>query len=278
MWEDTDGDGFSSCEEVGSMAPRMGLIGVQDRYYGFDLMGEKSLITRAAGPTTDLSLTDPVPSCLVERFRGRNWRNSTAAGYQLLVLPYLTYQGTWTFASTENVFDHDYLILHNGSNYKSFVANYFYYDCTGYKRRYGVPYVIRAGNLLASNGKEVMTPNQMTSVTSFEISATRQLISGDPAAPNMYTDMYEQSGGIKYPERHQAAYCERVGPAPALPPSDPGDPGAYPMAQDGSGYCLSPGRKLPTYRDGSGTPTSSASDSVVELATEAVDDPANCPG
>ena len=72
--------------------------------------------------------------------------------------------------------------------------------------------------------------------------------------------------------------CERVGPAPAVPPSDPGDPGAYPMAQDGSGYCLSPGRKLPTYKDGSGTPTGSSSDPVVELATEAMDDPTNCPG
>jgi hypothetical protein len=50
------------------------------------------------------------------------------------------------------------------------------------------------------------------------------------------------------------------------------------VATDGSGYCLSPGRKLPTYRDSSGTPTSSVSDPVVELATEAVDDPTNCPG
>lgn len=157
-------------------------------------------------------------------------------------------------------------------------ATHFSYDCSPYSQRYGVKYVIRnvqpwgSGVLSTSNGLE-KSATYMDSVstsgafTHYNSSGVGVVASSTTWLTNTFNGKPDRNG-----------YCERVGPPPEAPPSDPGNPGIYPMAADGSGYCLSPGRKLPTYKDSTGTPTSSASDSVVELATEAVDDPANCPG
>lgn len=156
-------------------------------------------------------------------------------------------------------------------------ANRFAFDCSPYSRRYGVPYVIRgvqpwgSGVLSSSNGLE-KSASYMISVSTegafTHYDGTLGVISSSTSW------LHHTFKG----EPDKNGYCERQGPAPTVPPSDPGAPGAYPMAADGSGYCLSPGRKLPTYRDGNGTPTASASDPVAELATDAVDDATNCPG
>jgi hypothetical protein len=144
-------------------------------------------------------------------------------------------------------------------------ANRYRLDCSSYSSRYGVPYRIKGARHSLSNGLE--TSAWLNSYQTFE--DVRHL------------DAENKVGfGMTYVNRANTALngvCERQGPAPVPPPADPGDPGAYSMAADHSGYCLSPGRKLPTYRDSAGTPTSSAADPVVELATEAVDDPTNCP-
>lgn len=152
--------------------------------------------------------------------------------------------------------------------------------CTPHVEKYGAPYVLSGltngwsttlpthfggtgiRSMAGDNGKEKSHWGHVAG-TNLRVIQEDPLISAVDGRP-----LTEILGGAR---------CERVGEAPAPPPADPGDPGAYPMATDGSGYCLSPGRKLPTYRDSSGTPTSSASDPVVELATEAVDDPTNCP-
>lgn len=144
-------------------------------------------------------------------------------------------------------------------------ADQFRYDCSFYSQEYGVPYRIKDSTPGAAGaetgawtgGTDVSFEGEFVALTPRKIGDGRLYINKNTPS--------------------RSGVCERVGPAPETPPADPGAPGAYPMATDGSGYCLSPGRKLPTYKDGSGTPTESSSDPVVELATEAVDDPTNCP-
>lgn len=152
--------------------------------------------------------------------------------------------------------------------------------CSAHVQRYGAPYVLRGlvngwnstlpthfggtgiRSMAGDNGKEKSHWGSVEG-TNLRVLQESPLISAIDGRP-----LTEILGG---------AYCERVGEAPVPPPADSGNPGAYPMASDWSGYCLGKGRKLPTYKDGNGTPTASATDPVAELATEAVDDPTNCP-
>lgn len=179
------------------------------------------------------------------------------------------------YAGTESVVSVSQPYLTSGNSVEIW-ANSFRFDCSSYSAIYGVPYVIRgltgfsAAELAAWHGQETAT--SWVGLGTTPPSYALEQISSSPVM-NRVNLLLQQ----RYPTRN-LGYCERQGPAPAVPPSDPGDPGAYPMSTDGSGYCLSPGRKLPTYRDGAGTPTTSPSDPVAELATDAVDDATNCPG
>jgi prepilin-type N-terminal cleavage/methylation domain-containing protein len=277
VWQDRNGDGISSCSEIGDLDP------LKKKHYknaGFeiDYFGEeRGIRTSVSGGDTDRLLTDPIPSCVFERYEVRRWYSSSTSATGLMYLalgPEYPLQSRFYVSASPQAYS--YGRNSNGSWYSSFNPNRMLYDCRYYSRQYGVPYVIKGASIAAINGGEAITASQAATYPSlFQITGT-SISEGTVEIDGTFPTLYRFEPNPINMANHQNVVCERQGPAPVPPPADPGDPGAYSMAADHSGYCLSPGRKLPTYRDSAGTPTSSASDPVVELASEAVDDSTNC--
>jgi prepilin-type N-terminal cleavage/methylation domain-containing protein len=102
------------------------------------------------------------------------------------------------------------------------------------------------------------------------------------AGPQLWSDSYagqsvgNWSGSYAFKASQEAldnTYCRRDGPAPPVAEEVMGD---VKMAADFSGWCVVPGRKIPTYRDRNRTqPTTAHSDVVLSIG-ETVDDAANC--
>jgi type II secretory pathway pseudopilin PulG len=245
-WADTNGDKMSGCEELVSGIKTPRFIKRNSEYIYLLEMNVSKI-----GDDYQVPHSNPVPGCAINSFSYKKWCNSTSTSCQTEVdIPpeafAAGYSKTWTTVYSFST-DHSYNTRLSPTHYR--------YSCQAYTDKFGVEYQI---NINDSEPYKTLP-------------ITRVKVSDSPIA-------YEQSYANVYPPPPQSGVmCVRVGAAPEAPPSDPGDPGAYPMAADHSGYCLSPGRKLPTYRDSNGTPTSSASDPVMELATDAVDDPTNCP-
>jgi prepilin-type N-terminal cleavage/methylation domain-containing protein len=291
-WGDPDGDGSSSCEEIvtgiqlGTISPKRFGTNGSSATIGLGVKGESLLDAvrvTALGASQDVGVTDTIPSCRVDSSKFYKWGNSNIETPLIPSVwgePYLGYvPSTLPWVSDSPLHESLFSLTPANVYVRNVAPNSYRYDCSSYSNRYGAPYLTRGlpSSPTGLNGRE--TTPFVTLVSSLTLIASgaqvTQYFGGpySPATGNVY-DLIPTSSPFSSP----SSYCERVGPAPSVPPSDPGDPGAYPMAADGSGYCLSSGRKLPTYRDSSGTPTSSSADPVVELATEAVDDPTNCPG
>lgn len=272
VWFDPDDDGISTCSELSSLDFRAKLMTIRGMVLGFFVGEDDSIRTSSTSSDRDLLLTDPIPRCRIERVAYRRWRTTVATGYVYQDIPELP---TTSYKyMTENFFgDMPYGKNSAGRFFRTIAPNHFSYDCRSYSRSYGVQYVIKGSADARMNNKEHLTRAESAGLSIvFAVNSTDVEIVGSSPV------QYDKVPNAINTSSHSSVHCERVGPAPAVPPSDPGDPGVYPMAADGSGYCLSPGRKLPTYKDSAGTPTSSASDSVAELGTEAVDDLTNCPG
>jgi type II secretory pathway pseudopilin PulG len=149
--------------------------------------------------------------------------------------------------------------------------------CEPYSERHGVEYRLTNNPFGTISGRQDLSQVR-TFDTGSAFDQTLTSISPDPEVTAYYEQRIHQSYLTHWFAPN--AKCERVGPAPELPPAvpaDPGSPGKYPLAADGSGWCVGPGRKLPAFSDENGTPTSSHSDVVREIAADAVDDEANCP-
>lgn len=248
-WQDPNGDGVSGCEELVSGIIDSRFVKIDTTSYAL-LTG---ISVARAGDDYQKSHTEPVPSCIIQSVSYRRWctTGTTCKNDETDIPSAAASLGFSKTLTTVSSFDTDH-------SYQRRLSPAFYrYSCAGHSERYGVEYAL---------------PANMSLDAPRPLNRTRTMVSSSPV-------YYEQSYDPVYPPAPVAnAKCVRQGPAPEPAPSDPGDTGAYPMAADGSGYCLSPGRKLPTYKDGAGTPTSSPSAPVAELGSEAVDDPTNCPG
>lgn len=286
LWIDKNGDDIASCSELGdlldwhpSYSNNIGKqyydnVGLEVEHFG----DGRSFQTTPIGPHGDknVPITDPIPHCQIDSLTTRRWYTSPGTNRVHLTFPHITSQ-THQYVSTVATTTNYAMFGSSTTRIKAFGPNRFFYDCRSYSEQYGVPYVIRGAPVSSINGKEYMTLSDANKSPVFQMAESSQRVvqrQDDPTLYDRITDPFNMTP-------HENARCERDGPAPEPAPeepSDPGSPGAYPIATDGSGYCLSPGRKLPTYKDGAGTPTSSPSDIVAEIATEAVDDPTNCPG
>lgn len=266
QWEDPNNDGLATCEELvsggrGKLAWFSGGNSPSVKK-GMGVLRplEDDFVVESLGVSIGAPASAAPPQCRANRISVSRWRSTAAAGYQRHILDDIeqTEEYVSVLPQWESVTWQSPGIT---TTLKTIAPERYRFTCSPASEKYGTKYELK-GHTAAQ-----LHPDKDKSTW---MGTTRSLVSlgTTPAS-------YEQIAAVP---TVGTRYCERVGPAPAVPPADPGNPGIYPMAADGSGYCLSPGRKLPTYRDGSGTPTSSASDSVVELATEAVDDPANCPG
>lgn len=218
------------------------------------------------------------PGCLVSASALNWWRNTPAAGYTEHVLqPEDTggsSQGTFRYVSETPIIQGRLLDIRGttAGSVRSLTRispSHFRLTCEAYSTRYGVPYSLSglpSLHALATGRNDVTKLRPIVFTTNTGLSGVYHYDGTATVASETFT-----------PPGVGSAKCVRQGPAPETPPTDPGSPGDYPPAADGSGWCLSAGRKLPTYSDSAGTPTSSTDDSVFELAAEAVDDPTNCP-
>lgn len=212
----------------------------------------------------------PVPKCRGSITGYQGWCNNTPAACGVAAAPHHTWiDGSGNPRTIYSPLTDSTLAYAHGSYngglstigwLRDLPASKWRLTCASHSSDYGVSYLIKGASGTSNNLEK----------------GVWQAVAWTYLGQIQSSPRYDAADGV--PPSVGGAYCERVGPAPAIPPAAPGFLGAYPMAADYSGYCLSQGRKLPTYRDGSGTPTDSSSDPVVELATEAVDDPTNCPG
>jgi prepilin-type N-terminal cleavage/methylation domain-containing protein len=240
-WQDPNGDGVSSCEELASGMADPRFVKIQLSSYAY--VTEMS-VQRTAD---DLQVphTNPVPGCLVRSISYRRWctMGATCQNVESDVPPAAANLG---FSKTQNVvqtYDTD-------RSYNRRLSPSFYrYSCKGHSDRYGVEYALPANMSLDA-------PRQLN--------ITRTRVSDDPI-------YYEQSYNPVYPPAPITnAKCVRQGPAPAVPPATDGNPGNPPPKADFSGLCVAKGWSVATFKP-DGTPTSSATDPVARIASPTED-------
>lgn len=139
-------------------------------------------------------------------------------------------------------------------------ADSYRLDCSSYQSRYGTEYRLAGvthetqwNGMVTSGWKPASDPVQTTiQTTPFTI---------------RYNDM---NLAVDHGPTAKFGRCERVGPAPALPPATDGNPGNPPPKADLSGLCVAKGWSVATFK-ADGAPTSAATDLVARISSPTED-------
>lgn len=137
-------------------------------------------------------------------------------------------------------------------------ADQFRYDCSFYSQKYGVPYRIKDSTPGAAGaetgawtgGTDVSFEGEFVALTPRKIGDGRLYINKNTPS--------------------RSGVCERVGPAPAVPPATDGNPGNPPPKADFSGLCVAKGWSVATFK-ADGSPTSAATDLVARISSPTED-------
>jgi type II secretory pathway pseudopilin PulG len=242
-------------------------------------MGVADIKIDAEGNNRGVSRTDSPPACRVSSWKFRTFRTTPADGYEYLDVGSSGQTSANAFYASQELVDGygftDGARLENPSGKLLVIGpSSHQFTCEPLTERYGVEYRLQGGYGVVSGrpGLGIAKPFESSGLYTHTLVGFPQDLS---------TNYYEQrlrTTFISSPTSPTSAKCVRNGPAPELPPAvpaDPGSPGKYPLAEDGSGWCVGPGRKLPAFSDENGTPTTSHSDVVREIASDAVDDEIN---